>query len=153
MLIFDSTIMGYVTEDGNNYMTLMVKTTGEKVQRREFFRFMCLLPIKFSVAQEAGAPAENNPLYEGVIKDIGGGGVRFVSNGVVPEGATIKCVVLLNGEYLIAVAKILYKQVFPKSIYKYQYRGMFIGLLPSEQERIIQFIFNEQRKNLQKTGI
>ncbi|MDR1532723.1 MAG: flagellar brake protein [Clostridiales bacterium] len=154
MLIFDATIMGYITEEGSNFMTLALKTTGEKVQRREFFRFMCLLPIKFSVVQDPGTPGEpSNAIHEGVIKDLGGGGVRFVSNGVISEGAKIKCVVLLNGEYFVAVAKILYKQVFPKSIYKYQYRGMFIGLLPSEQERIVQFIFNEQRKNLRRTGV
>ncbi|MDR2940228.1 MAG: PilZ domain-containing protein, partial [Clostridiales bacterium] len=105
--------------------------------------------------QEKKGTADNNNVitFEGIIKDIGGGGLRFVSNEVLEEGEKIKAAIVLNTEVIIVNGKILHKQFFPKSNYKYQYRVEFIGILKTEQEVIVQFIFEQQRKILQKTKI
>ncbi len=152
MTRFDSRILGYFKE--NNFILMKIKLTskGERIQRREYFRFACLLPLKFSVISDDISIVDSKQMFEAVIKDVSGGGIRFVSNHNVKKDTKIKCLLLFNSDYLITIAKVLNVQEFPKSVYKYEYRASFIGILPEEQDRIVQFIFEEQRKDLQKFG-
>lgn len=153
MIRFDTAIQEIIKEDGFNLMKIKLLSEGEKMQRREFFRFTCLLPLKYTVINDAGGQETPQAMHEGIIKDVGGGGIRFVSNEHIEEGAKIKCLILLNEDYFIIIGMVLHRQSFPKSVYKYQYRAAFIDILPNEQERIVQFIFSEQRKNLARTSI
>ncbi len=152
MIRFDAAVLELFKEDGFHLMKIKLTTPGEKMQRREFFRFTCLLPLKFSAISENPSDTTDSGMQEGIIKDVGGGGIRFVANELLEEGQKIKCLILLNEDYYIIIAKVLHRQHFPKAIYKFQYRAVFIGILPDEQERIVQFIFTEQRKNLQKSN-
>ena len=148
MIRFESNILEYTKQDGFYLMRVKLILPGEKMQRRNFFRFACLLPFKFSVIGHTGDAAPDNAMFDGIIKDIGGGGIRFVCNDPIEENTKIKCLIMLNEDYFIIIGKVLHKQYFPKSVYKYQCRAIFTGILPSEQERIVQFIFAEQRKSL-----
>ncbi len=152
MLRYDTMILEYFKKDGFHLMRVQLTSDGEKIQRRDFFRFECLLPIKFALINDDVEEEVAPDMHEGIIKDVGGGGLRFVTNVEMPESGEIKCLIMLNSEYLLMVAKILSRQYFPKSSYKYQYRCIFIGVLPSEQEKIVRYIFNEQRKNLRRQG-
>ncbi|MDL2248754.1 PilZ domain-containing protein, partial [Tyzzerella sp. OttesenSCG-928-J15] len=89
---------------------------------------------------------------QGIIKDIGGGGVCFLANESIEENATIKLVIKLDDDILVTIGEVIQKHYFPKSNYRYQYRVGFIGIHPTEQEKIVQFIFNEQKRMLQKVN-
>ncbi|MDR2904150.1 MAG: flagellar brake protein, partial [Clostridiales bacterium] len=52
MIRFDAEIMGYSKEQDLHFMTVKLLSEGERIQRREFFRFNCLLPIKFAVIHD-----------------------------------------------------------------------------------------------------
>lgn len=149
---FDAKIIGYSRECDLQFMTVRLLSEGERIQRREFFRFDCLLPIKFSLIGQAKKEEESDDVKfsDGVIKDIGGGGIRFASNESVEEKERLKCVIMLKDDCFVLIGKILYKQYYPESAYKYQYRAQFVGILASEQEKIVQYIFSEQRKLLQR---
>ncbi len=153
MIRFEGEINSFSNEGDLHFMNITLLTDGERIQRREFFRFTCLLPIKFSIIEEYGATTEADPrtLYDGIVKDLGGGGIRFVSNRDVSEKSQIKCILMLGDDCLILMGKVLHRQFFPKSNYKYQYRVEFVGTILTEQEKIIQYIFNEQRKIIGKT--
>jgi len=157
MIDFRGEIIGYKKDKEFNFMIVRLVSGGERLQRREYFRYTCLLPLKFGVvapnkpAPEDGAEADPEPLSDGIIKDLGGGGVRFVTNESVDEKATLQCVIMLGDQCVMLVGKILHKQFFPKSNYKFQYRIEFENTTFNEQEQIIQFIFKEQRKEAQKT--
>ncbi len=157
MISADVKIIKYVQKDNVKYMIVEIISEPEKIQRREFFRFACLLQMKFAIVpieteevDLAKAINEEEILYSGIIKDIGGGGIRYVSNDDIAEHQKVKCVIFLNNEFMVALGYVLHKQHFPKSNYHFQYRVQFLGVIPSEQEKIIQFIFDEQRKLLQK---
>jgi len=147
MLRFDGAVVETFDRDGFSLMRLRLLTGGERVQQREFFRFTCLLPLKFVPVDEGNGLS----VFEGIIKDIGGGGIRFVGNVEIAVGSKIKCYITLHDEQVICLGTILMQEHFPKSNYKYQYRLQFVGILKTEQEQIIQYIFNEQRKLIQKT--
>ena len=144
MLKFEASIVGYAKEDELDFTVIEIRSEGEKIQRRAFFRFNCLLPLKFHAWSETG---EGEAHYEdGIIKDIGGGGMRFVTNLQIDEENVIRSVIMLNDELLMLTGKVLNKMYFPKSNFKYQYRIEFISVSKDDQETIVKYIFNEERK-------
>ena len=157
MLNFKAEVVNSYIKDNLTLTKLIFTSEAEKMQRREFFRFDCTLPIRFSVinsspSEEAlgtkAASQTQQSLREGIIKDIGGGGLRFVTNAEIDIGDNVKCLLLLEREYIVVIGKILQKHSFPKSPYKFQYRVIFIGILPEEKDKIVQYVFNQQRKML-----
>lgn len=153
MINFEAEITGFKKDGEFNYMIVNVLSEGERMQRREFFRFSALIPIKFAPISEnaKGNSVEEDALFDGIVKDLGGGGLRFVTNENFGEKAKIKCILMLGDRCLIAVGKVLHRQCFPKANYKFQYRVEFVNISQSDQEEIIQYIFNEQRKIIQRT--
>jgi len=150
MTDFKAEIIGHKKIKDFNYMIVRITSEGERVQRREFFRYTCLLPLKFAVVDEAEGAKQAGPMLDGIIKDLGGGGVRFVTNESLDESNQIRCVIMLGDQCVVTAGKILHKQFFPKSNYQYQYRLEFSNTTAAEKEEIVQFIFREQRKESQK---
>jgi c-di-GMP-binding flagellar brake protein YcgR len=135
-----------IYKDGNlNLMNVLIESDGEREQRRSHYRLNRNLPVKFSTMIEDGANFESIvEMYDGVTKDISGNGIRFVANDKMPSGAKFRCVLLIDDEPFIAIAKLLYTANIRSSTHKYQYRAEFLSILPNEQERLIKYIFNEQ---------
>ncbi|MCL2674587.1 MAG: PilZ domain-containing protein [Defluviitaleaceae bacterium] len=158
-LFFDGGIINFEADFAavckqDNLVLARFKITleSEKIERREFLRCECSLPIRFALVDDITAVASETqeqrpkPLNEGTVKDIGGGGLRFVTNVEVENGDNIKFLLLLEGEYLIIVGKILHKYKVSMSQAKFQYRVVFIDILPADREKIIRFVFNEHQK-------
>jgi c-di-GMP-binding flagellar brake protein YcgR len=161
---FEGKIIKYVKEDTYVYMYMQILTKGEKVQNREFFRFMCLMPLVFTVlkseAEEENTKQteENNEndfdttkKYEGIIKDLGGGGFSFVSTVDIPMLKRIRGLMVLKDEHIIIYGTISRKQMSPTSHFKHSYGVKLEGLTEETKEKIIRFIFSEQRKSLKRT--
>jgi c-di-GMP-binding flagellar brake protein YcgR len=109
--------------------------------------------MKFSMMEKDSMDdPEDAEIFQGVVKDIGGGGLAFISNESLEEYDIAKLIIKLDDDVLVAIGEILHKQYFPKSNYKYQYRAGFIGIRPSEQEKIVQFIFERQKRDIRKMG-
>ena len=152
MYSFDGNILyDFMEEDDNRLLRIRLKTLdGEKIQRRKFFRTPCTLPMQFSPVLSKADIKSKTFKYEGIIRDISASGLRFVSNAPIEEGARIKCITMVNKKIVFAVAKCLHKKEFPNEVVKYQYRVMFESILPEDEEKIVQFVFANQRKNLVK---
>ncbi|MCL2461798.1 MAG: PilZ domain-containing protein, partial [Defluviitaleaceae bacterium] len=152
---YDAQIEDYARHEGLEMVIMRVTFQGEKTQRREFYRADCLLPARvIAISEEMGETAVSpnagpHGMSEGVIKDIGGGGIRFITNLDMREHSQLKCLVHLPEDDVEALGAIREKKHFPKSDYQYQYRVMFTGLPAVEQEKIVKFVFAEQRKALQ----
>ena len=165
MLSFTASVVGSYVKNDQSLTKLMLTSEPEKMQRREFFRFECTLPMRFALISSkpseviSGEPRETGmsaqPLNDAIIKDLGGGGLRFVTNTEIDNGDNIKCLLMLEREYIVVIGKVLQKHSFPKSPYKFQFRIIFIGILPEEKDKIIQYVFNQQRKLLlrQRRGV
>jgi len=151
IISFDGRIEDYNKKEGFNLIVIEFVSEGEKVQRRGSFRFSCVLPFNFYILNneiDSANITEEDKIYSGIVKDISAGGLRFITNEEIDEKKIIKSLLDLDKEVLISVGNIIQRHTFPKSNYKYQYRVKFTDISSTEQEKIVQFIFAEQRRIL-----
>ena len=154
LLKFKCSFEGYLKEEANYFAVIKILDEGIRLQRREFFRFTCMLAMKFSVMytgdNEAAKLLQNSGysvMHNGIIRDIGGGGIRFITNeDLEAEDCLIQCTIMLGHTAMLIKGKILDKQYMPNSSMKFQYRALFLDVSQATQDEIVNFIFAEQRK-------
>lgn len=149
MFKFDANIIKYINEGLFNFMLVELISEGEKVQRREFFRYRCRIPFKFEKMSDepAGEDIDKDLILSyGIIEDMGGGGIRFVSNEELNEQEKVKCLIVLGESYVICIGKVLDKEKSLNPAYKNQYRVEFLNMKASDKDIIVKYIFSEQRK-------
>lgn len=149
----------------NNVYILVLELTSNlrKYQRREFYRFSCALEMESrELMEEEKTAVEDDqyhlipglPLKRSVIVDISGGGLRFVSTQKYEEDSLIYCTycLMLNGQkkkYEL-VGKILSVKEVQGREGVFEHRVQYMNLNVDEQEEIIRYIFEEERKHRYK---
>ena len=151
-------------KSNNVYIVLCeLTTTLRKHQRRDYYRYSCVLDLLFRPLEEKEVTyleknqkyfEENLPLLKGIIVDISGGGIRFISKEKYEKDTYIylSYIILINGrekQYDLA-GKILAVNELENRKDEYEYRIRYIDIMKNEQEEIIRYIFEEERKNRQK---
>ena len=157
----------YIKE--NLYLMLVEpKTPLEKFQRREFYRFECVMDMEYMMITEEEAEIEkvaelkehhrlNYPEdlpKEAIAVDISGGGIRFVGYEPGNPGDYLMIAIRLENEsmdyFLEIVGKVLICQKIESREEKYEYRVNFLMKNQKEREMIIKYIFEQERKSRQK---
>ena len=150
----------------NNIFILLCELTTplRKYQRREYYRFSCILEMQARLLDEEElAAADKNQIYykeglqtqKGTIVDISGGGVRFVTKEYHYEvGDTIYLTYQLPLKnrmktYEIA-GKVLAMRKIPEKQGEYEHRLQYINIEKTDREEIIRYIFEEERRNRQR---
>ncbi len=135
-----------------------------KYQRREFYRFSCALDMSTRqlLDSEAAAFIEGKefleldmPFTRSIIVDISGGGARFITSQRYNADSLIFCKYSLKiqgelKEYKL-VGKILRVSELPNKKGVFEHRLQYVKIDDAVREEIIKFIFEEERKNRQKT--
>ena len=143
----------------NIYILVLDLTSDlQKLQRREYYRFSCALELRTRpLTQDEQTAYDKNHNYritpgdnlqKGVVVDISGGGLRFVSNFQYEEGSTVYCSYKLPGsnkeyEMLCSVLKVSEIESRPGL---FEHRIQYITIDENSREDIIHFIFEEERK-------
>lgn len=115
-----------------------------RIQRREFFRLKVNIPLLFR-KQEGG-----EDFFEAFTLDLSGGGCKFRAEEELEVGETV--LVRFKEEELTGLdleAEILRRE---KDDQKFIYAARFKEIPEREQDEIIRFIFDKQRK-LKKKGL
>jgi c-di-GMP-binding flagellar brake protein YcgR len=135
-----------------------------KVQRRDYFRFQCLIPIKVLPIPQEVAILPNMTLVEddlqrygntyglpvaGNITDISGGGAKFTAKADVLTDRFMYCSFRLKSKQINETINVIARRV--KSEYKeklgiYEHRIEFLFKEPEDRETIIKYIFDEDRR-------
>lgn len=146
---------------GNLYLVEMeLMSNLRKYQRREFYRFSCSLELDArNLTKDEIESLEKNelnfipglPLKKGVIADISGGGLRFLASEKYDVGSLVMCKwhLAIDGqmkEYRL-IGKVLYCQEMDSRDGEYEHRLQYVNVDKKEQEEIIRFIFEEERKS------
>ncbi len=147
----------------NNLYLVVVELTSNlrKYQRREYYRFSCALEMcsRTLVEEEVKSLEENHPMIlqpnmpikRSVIVDISGGGLRFMSNQKYEPGSMLYCSydLLKGGErkHYEMVGKVLAVRTLENRPDTYEHRVQYVNMNEAQREEIIQFIFEEERKN------
>ncbi len=146
-------------KDNNiSILRIGVLTNPEKHQRREYYRYGCVIGMaaQMLTAEEGEAfkeyrkIPEREPEEKCVVVDISGGGIRFVTASKLIKGELLHCRYVLpfetGGEKFDHVIKILAEKPVLNNPKNTEYRGEFINISNFERERIIRYIFEEERK-------
>ena len=151
-------------KSGGTYILLCEPTTNlRKFQRREYYRFACVLKMSSRKLQgdELEAAQRNEqyfqdglPLEHSVIVDISGGGVRFVSRHKYDVGTLIYLTYQLNingkdKEFEIT-GKILDSHEVAGKSDQFEHRVKYLNMENDIREEIIRYIFEEERKSRQR---
>ncbi len=151
----------------NVFILVMELTSGlRKFQRREYYRFNCVLDMKCRELSEEeqehyiSRPVEfldtDLTLEDGVIVDISGGGARFVSDQEYKENTKILFRFSLkmdNGPQKFSVVGRVVKSNPKEGLKdKYENRIKFLSIDSRSREDIIRYIFEEERKIRRKTA-
>lgn len=153
----------------NQYVLIVVLKSGlQKVQRREFFRLEKLMDIEYRLLTEAESELESvaeilrneqnekleDEYAKGIIVDLSGGGTRFVSDEKCGESAyvIIRLTISVNSKVtnLHVIGKIVLSERIINRPDKYENRIEFVRIQEQEREKLIQYIFEEERKIRQK---
>ncbi|MGN0155211.1 MAG: flagellar brake protein [Lachnospiraceae bacterium] len=141
------------------------KTVLEKIQRREYFRLSCRIPVEYRIiGNEERKYVEEGNAYNtdgleiewknGIMLDLSGGGMRFVSAFREEKGALVQVrfdITLMDeAEVVYAYAFLLRSEQNPNNTAIYDQRIEFFRMDQGLRERIIRFIFETQRKNRSK---
>ncbi len=134
----------------------------KKNQRREFYRFNCIIDMKYAIITESEskmilpevieeARGDKIKWNDGFIVDISGGGLRFTTNDEFLKGSYI----ITNFNLMInhrmkqysTVVKIISSEKILNRSGQYESRGKYISLRKEEIEEIVRYIFEEERKS------
>ncbi|MBO7358118.1 MAG: flagellar brake protein [Lachnospiraceae bacterium] len=145
----------------NNVYVLAFELTSNlrKHQRREYYRFSCVMDMRVRElkTEELQALSEKRtlivpglPLRRSMICDISGGGMRFISDVEYDEGTYLYCTYELEKDGEIKdfdiIAKVLTVKEVPNRPGEYEHRIQYINLDHDDQEEIIKYIFEEERR-------
>ena len=146
----------------NVYMILVELTSNlRKQQRREYYRFSCALEmdtrklteeeLEKAIHNDNDIKIHREKLNKGVIVDISGGGLRFVVDQKYDVDSLVVCVyrLLIEGqrkEYNL-VGKVLNVKELTNRPGVYEHRVQYVNINTEEQEEIIRYIFQEERKH------
>ncbi len=150
----------------NNVFILLVELTSNlrKYQRREYYRFSCALEMCARNLEEDEIQAIEKrlpyaltsglPLKQSVIVDISGGGLRFISSQKYEPGNLLYCSYnLIKGkqqkQYEV-IGKVLSVREVENRDGFFEHRVQYYDMDKDTREEIIKYIFEEERKNLQK---
>ena len=148
----------------NVYILEMALTTNlRKFQRREYYRFNCVLDMKARglshdeekqiTEHEVEFIDTDMLLDDGVIVDISGGGARFISNSKYEVDSLILFKFKLDIDDSSRDYSLIGKVVAsdrPEARDSYENRIKFVGIKNKDRESIIKYIFEEERKIRQR---
>lgn len=144
----------------NTYVLITEMITNlHKHQRREYYRFNCIVEMltkELAKAEEEafekqlGYLVSETDMKRGVIVDISGGGLRFVSRYPFQEGKVLYLRFKLSindqeREFRLAARVILSREI-EKRQNEYENRVKFLYIDNTTREEIIKYIFDEDRK-------
>lgn len=146
--------------NGTYILVVEMISSLHKYQRREYYRFNCIVEMaaREMTKQETDAFAKGlshlvseKDMTRGVIVDISGGGTRFVSRQKFNEDSIILMKFNLsiqeNEKSFLLAAKVIYSGEIENRENEYENRVKFEFIDTITREEIIKYIFDEERKN------
>ncbi len=161
-------LSGLITQRGKleNFPVYVFVPDGKlkKVQRRDYFRFPCYIPIRGLPVPRDVALLPNMEMVEddlerygntygdaikGTILDISGGGARFHSEKDIESERFLYCSFILEApgfrKQINTIARKV-KTVYYKDLHVFEHRIEFLFKEPEDRETIIKYIFDEDRR-------
>jgi c-di-GMP-binding flagellar brake protein YcgR len=139
----------------SNISIMKIKITSDiyKIQRREFFRYDCAIPVNYRVLNSLGGADVSRDYVKAVTKDLSGGGICIRLNEKVEYGKKVECELFFSEkEKIFFVGKVVRSSKYDKTqgSYNYEIGVVFEAMQEKERQTVIGFIYQEQRRLLKK---
>lgn len=150
-------------------LEIELKSSIEKFQRREYYRYMCAIDVIFyQLTPEQAALENTDEIYnrlredilevqkkDGVIVDLSGGGLRLHSPYELKEGEALLLELRLENDkvhkqYPLVGDVISCHRIESSKEHMYESRIKFEDASNKIREEIVQYIFEEERRKRQK---
>lgn len=148
---FASEAIGRRLEGNIHLLRIKPLSEEEQVQRRYFFRFDCVRDIEYRMFADRQTPAEERGDFKsGITKDISGGGICLCADFKPELGWYVESMLRLNRDipFIGRVVRVI--NVHERGKFNYEVGIEFVEITNMNRERIISYIFDEQRKLLKK---
>ena len=161
-------LTGEITKRGRleNFPVYVFETEDEltKVQRRDYYRFKCTIPVKILpipkdvavlpnmelVESDLSKYGENyGPSVDGTIVDISGGGAKISAKTDINTERFMYVSFKLKNESINQRINVIAKRInteYRRETGKYEHRIEFLFKEPEDRETIIKYIFDEDRR-------
>lgn len=151
-------------KDNMFFLSITVLDKIEKFQRRQFFRIDCSLDLKYYNITEEIAKLETTDqlilelqsdnymgnYQKAIINDLSGGGMRFTTSNSLQPGTYILAILDLNNnvvtESFVLVSKIIVSEKIEGNEGKFSNRSQFIFKDLKDREKIVRYVFEEERR-------
>ncbi|NJD02276.1 MAG: flagellar brake protein [Ruminiclostridium sp.] len=127
----------------------------ERIQRRQYFRLGCSIPVKFRAMESMNDTADINTQFKTTIaNNLSGGGICLLLEEKLDVGKLLECEIATDGKKGIRFfGKVKrYEKNVLHGKFKYEIGIAFININNNDREKVVKFIFEEQRK-LRKRGL
>lgn len=160
--------VGHVVDrfkSSNIYIAVLSLKTGlKRVQRREFFRLEKILDVDYRILNEEESQLESVeavmeydslsgevPLYKkGIAVDLSGGGARFMFDKAYTVASNILLRFYINIEEedkpFYVLGKVVMSEKLANKMNQHENRLEFVRIKETEREKLVQYIFQEERK-------
>lgn len=133
-----------------HYLELTFLTPLKKYQRRQYYRMNCVLSLSYKREDKI----KQKTWETATILDISGGGVRFSTKSSLEVNRELVCHIQLKSkEETVEVdtqGKVLQSILIDQAGSTFQNRIRFTDISLEDRERIIKFIFEEERRQRKK---
>ncbi len=152
---FKASISG--REMSENIALLKIEVIGEveKVQRRQYFRIGCSLPVKFRVVDSMNEKINEGIQYRKTIaSNLSGGGLCLLLEDKLEVGQLVECEITTEEQKEVKFfGKVIRHDTRQlEGRFKYEAGIVYIKINNNDRETVVKYIFNEQRK-LRKKGL
>lgn len=168
--ICDGKVIGRYKKDNFYTMTVKMLSAPKKYQRRDYYRVDCLIDFSYyKITEEVANLETTEDLFDEIAdpkyipekkfattKDISGGGIRFVVGEDLEVNSYVLMVIKLSNEKIdqtfYLVAQMIACNPIQKKPDKRVARARFIFKDPKDRDRIVRFVFEEDRMMRKKVN-
>lgn len=152
---YDARVLSRSREGGIPLYRLSIPQETRRVQRRNFYRLETLLPLAYRIKPEkeqgeGGEEREAVPWEKTTLVNIGGGGLKFIPKGEIPQGVVLEMEIGLPDHTLrvegCVVRLVKVNDLKLKHLSPYRVSVQFRGMRERERDKLIGFIFQKTSK-------
>lgn len=152
---FKAVVLKRETIDNIAYLRIGLTSEIEEIQRRNYFRFECSVPVKYRVLESENIPDEESDeekekqMKPAITADLSGGGVCIRLNEKIEVNKEIEGELDFGegNRKINFTAKVVRCTKLTGNLkYEYEIGTLFKQLENRDREYIIRFIFKEQRR-------
>lgn len=155
LFLFKAIVSGREINENIPLLKIDAVSEVEKVQRRQYYRMGCSLPVRFRIVDSDNNTDREDVKFRNTIAvNLSGGGICLLLEEIIDIGRRIECELFNEDNFKIKfLGKVTrYEESMLESKYKYKAGIIYININNSDREAVVKFIFNEQRK-LRKKGL